>query len=292
MQTVARLELAAAEWLALCREADITPPDGFDPPAEVSEQDLEAARQALIDKELLAEDEGEEEGEEEAEEEGDDGAGDDRPAARLHPWAAIHVLVWSAPDALVRVEVSMGEVGLRGVYAVQGPLGASLFTLPDGGVELSMFETMDLGTELRRCVPEIPPQLSGRSTMSRLVPDAGAAPIEGRVPLAALADNSVPGFTPGAQGVSITQEEADLAAALTARTVGALNCLVLGGGRNGRPVLGATVVWFATDAGWVGMDPHPDGSGRQLVDLVPVDREAISSWLAPYLAQILAAVDG
>ena len=51
------------------------------------------------------------------------------------------------------------------------------------------------------------------------------------------------------------------------------------------------MVWFATDAGWVGVSPHPDGSGRQLVDLVPVDREAIGGWLAPYLARILDATD-
>jgi EspG family len=275
-QTVARLELTGPEWLVLCQAADITAPDGLEPPAEVSEEELAEARQALVDKELLTEEEGDGEG----------------PEVRIHSWTAAHVLVWTAPDALVRVEVSMGDVGLRGVYAVQGPLGVSLFTLPDGGVELSMFETMDLGAELQRCVPEIPPELSERSTMSRLVPDTAEAPIEGRVPLAALADSSVPGFTPGADGVSVTEEEAEIAAALTARTVGVLNCLVLGGGRDGRPVLGATVVWFATDAGWVGMDPHPDGSGRKLVDLIPVDREAISGWLAPYLARVLEAASG
>jgi hypothetical protein len=76
-------------------------------------------------------------------------------------------------------------------------------------------------------------------------------------------------------------------------TVGVLSCLVVGARTGeGEAALAGDVVWFATDAGWIGVRPSPDGSGRQLVDLVPVGPEALGSWLAPYLARILEVADG
>src|SRR5262245_31864694 len=174
--TAHRLELTGAEWLLLCRTAGINPPEGFSPADEPAEQDLARAERSLADRGVLQPGEA---------------------AAELHPSIAANLAVFAIPAALVYVEVSLRGGGLRAAYAVAGLLGASLFTLPDDGVELSMFPSVDLGVELRRCVPEVP-SAGGRTTMSRLVPDATTSPVHGRLPLHALSDFGItPGATPG-----------------------------------------------------------------------------------------------
>lgn len=263
-----RLTLTGPQWLALCRAAGIAPPGGFSPVEEVPEPELATAERELTEQDVLAA----------------DGSGP-------HPSIAANLAVLVAPTALVRVAVSIRDSGQRGAYAIRDPLGASLFATAGGGVELSLFPAVDLGPELRRSVPEIPPAASDRTTMARLVPGPPAAPVSGRLPLAALADHGVPSDVHS--GGRVTEAEADLAADLIARTVGVLSCLVVGARTGeGNPALAGDLVWFATDSGWVGVRPWPDGSGRQLVDLVPVEADEIGSWLAPYLARILEGTDG
>jgi hypothetical protein len=272
--TANRLELTGPEWVVLCRVAGITAPDGFSPVDEVSDEDLATAEAALAERGLLG--------------------GDDK--ADLHPWLGIALTIWVAPDVVVQVEAAIRELGARAVYVLQGPLAGSLASRPDGGVRLATFPAVELGAELRHAVPEIPTDTVGRSTMNRLVPGAGPARLQGRLPLVALTDGTSPGYLAGAAGAggpTVSQADALLAAELQARTIGVLSCLVTGSiDPQTRVGLVGNLVWYATDAGWIGMRPHPDGSGRQLVDLVPVDRTELAAWLAPYLTRVLEAVNG
>jgi hypothetical protein len=96
--------------------------------------------------------------------------------------------------------------------------------------------------------------------------------------------------------LAATRQQKVLAADVTARTIGLLRCLVVGPDNHAadhdtESLLIGQVVWLATDSGWVGLRPIPDGSGQQLVELVPVANDEIGRWLAPYVAQILEATD-
>jgi hypothetical protein len=51
------------------------------------------------------------------------------------------------------------------------------------------------------------------------------------------------------------------------------------------------VSWLATDGGWVGLRPLPDGSPRRLVDVVPVQPTDLGTWVAPAVAALLEASD-
>lgn len=274
-----RLTLTAAEWRLLCRRAGIRPPAGFgaaDPP----EPEIGAAARTLSARGVLTAD-----------------------GAVTRP-VAVNLAVWAAPRALVRAELSVRGRGLRAAYAVAGRLGASLFTLAGDAVELSLFPATALGPELVRCVPSPPEQLAAPGGIGAALSGsaAPAAPVSGRLPLAALAEYppasefARPGAVASALG--LTSAQAGLAREVTGRTVGVLRCLAIGSGSDGGSdggsgggTLAAEVVWLLTDAGWVGLRPTPDGSGRRLVDLVPVDRTAIGGWLAPYLARILELAD-
>lgn len=270
-----RLTLSGPQWALLCRRVGADPPAGFGAGADVPEDELADAEAALVDRGLLA--------------------GADRA---VHPSVLANLAVWAAPDLLVRMEISVRGAGLRAVYAVRGQLGGSLLTLPDHRVELSMFPAVRLGTELSRGVPEASQLPGGGRIGTALAAGADrAAPVRGRLPLAALAEYGPASAysSPRAAGAALglSDEEVRLAGEVTARTLGVLRCLVTGGARASRAAGGmpvAEVVWLATDAGWVGLRPRPDGSGRQLVELVPVGADAIGAWLAPYLARILEVV--
>lgn len=120
-------------------------------------------------------------------------------------------------------------------------------------------------------------------------------PPRGRLPLLALADyeptRGLSRATAAAVRLALTDTQAALAGRLTTQTLGVLHCLVVSGkgstAGHGGIVLTVGVVWLLTTTGWVGLRPEPDGSGRQLVDVVPVKREHIGGWLAPYLARTL-----
>lgn len=270
-----RLTLTAPEWTLLCRRAGIRPPDGFGA-GEATGSALAAAAATLTTRGILA-----------------TGGAPTRPVSA-------NLAVWAAPRALVRAELSVRGRGLRAAYAVAAQLGASLFTLANGGVELSLFPATALGRELVRCVSQPPEQLAAQGGIGEALAGSGTAPapVRGRLPLSALAEYApTSAFTePGAvaPALGLTAAEAALAGEIAARTVGVLRCLVSGVARGtgaSGTVLAAEVVWLLTDAGWVGLRPHPDGSGRRPVDLVPADRTEIGSWLAPYLARILEVAD-
>ncbi len=266
-----RLVLSGAEWALLCRLAGVTSPAGFGPGENVAESQPQAAAAALADRGVLL------------------------GGEQLHPSVAANLAIFARPDVLLRTDVTVGDSGLRAAHVVRGPLGCSLFALSDAGVELSMFPAVALGRELIRCVPD--PSSVDDSAGDDAIRAAfgtggvGMPPLRGRLPLAALADL---GFYPsGRMGRSPTAgAEVALAGRLTSRTSGVLHCLAVGvnraDGAHRGVVLVGDVLWLLVDAGWVGLAPRPDGSGQQQVDVVPASREEIGTWLAPYLARMLA----
>lgn len=175
-----------------------------------------------------------------------------------------------------------------------------MFALAESAVELSLFAAVHLGQELLRAVPEAPEEGVSEVQIRRgLAGEPSAAQVRGHLPLAALAEYGIIAGLTGpsdlAADLSLTGQQAALTAGIETRTVGVLRCLVVKGGIDvpspADIVLAGQVVWLLTDAGWVGIRSSPDDSGRQMVDLVPVSRQQIGSWLAPYLARILEAAD-
>ena len=118
----------------------------------------------------------------------------------------------------------------------------------------------------------------------------------GRVPVAVLAEyEATRGLfdrtdTPGA-GLGGTAAELALAADLVAGTRGAV-CTRAVVGRDEAGVGTGQAVWLATDAGWVGLAPCSTSDGRTLVEARPVERADLGTWLAPFIAGILAATPG
>ena len=152
-----------------------------------------------------------------------------------------------------------------------------MLTLPAGGVELSLAAAVRLGAELARAVPEAAavtgPWPAGEEPADRV-------PLTGRVPLALLEDRPEP---------EASDDEVALVRELERRTGGSLGCLVLG--RTGPDPTAGQVSWLATDAGWVGLRPRPDGSSRRMVDLVPVEPADLGTWVAPTVAALLGGDD-
>jgi hypothetical protein len=207
----------------------------------------------------------------------------------VHPSLAANLAVLARPDLLVRVDADLPSGAGRAVFAVAGPVGASLFALEDGAVELSMFAGTWLGRELIRAVPEPPAAGVGSS----LAPDGGSPRWDGRrVGRTALteygATRRLVGPREAAGALGLTDADADLVADLTDRTQGTLRALVHGRPHGAdRGVLVGQVVWVATDAGWFELAP----SDVDEVELVRVTRERIGTRLAPMIAQVLAEVD-
>lgn len=284
-----RLALTGPEWTVLCDLAGVRPPAGFGPEEEVPEAARAAADLALAERDVLH------------------AAGDDRT---VHPSVRGNLALWADPDAVVRLEITVRQQGLRASYAIRGQAAGSLVTLPDDGVEMSLFPATELGDELVRAVPKAPERVTEGSRIGAALagaapdrsagadpgPDTGSAVLRGRLPLAALADYAaVSQLAPDsvATQLSLSPAEAALAADVAAHTLGVLRALVVSGDRASRAagaVLAGQVIWLATDHGWCGLRPRPDGSGRQLVELVPVGHTALGGWLAPYLTRILEVV--
>ncbi len=272
-----RLTLSGTEIELLRRRAEVTLPPGFGTGADVAETALRAAVAALARRGVV-----------EPAESGDP------LECQVHPSVLANLSVLAArPRVLLRTEVSLGDTGSRAVHAVSGPLGASLFALADDAVELSMFAARDLGRELVRAVPPVEAEAGRGGIVDVLSGTSGpAAPPRGRLPLAAL-ENVGPALAFGGDAgaeragaeLGLSREELALAREVTARTTGVLRCLVIGPSGDQDTVdglLAGQVVWFATDAGWVGLEPDPDP--RRMVRLVPVAREDIGTWVAPYVA--------
>lgn len=211
--------------------------------------------------------------------------------ATVHPSVALNLRILGAPTVMVDTTVTIGGSALHGLHALAGPLGASLFALEDGAVELSLFEAVDLGRELARAVPPDEDAPASMSIMSRL--DAGdpPEPPRGEVPLSALhelgAAELLRGADPDAPAavlrrLALPAPEAELATRVASRTDGTLVSLVTA--RTGDT---GTVLWLHTDAGWSGLRPLARHEGRAMMYLEPVARTDLGVWAAPYIAAAL-----
>lgn len=207
----------------------------------------------------------------------------------VHPALLVNLAVLAQPAVLVDTTVRIGDLGTRCMHAVTGTLGASLFALPDDGVELSLFAATDLGRELARAAA-----VDHRPITTILT--GGPRPVpRGTVRLAALRELGIArllsGADPDAVAATLTTlelppAEAELAEEVSARTDGVLRSVITGRHGPDRVAVGQ-VTWLHTDAGWVGVDPVPDGSGRQLLRLSPVTAADLGTWAAPALAEVL-----
>lgn len=274
-----RLLLSAPEWALLVHASGLRPPPGFDP-GDPPTDSLPETASALADRGVVTTD-------------------SDNPTGYgpVGPVAA-NLATLAAAGAIVQLEVSTGDQGTRAVFAVVGNVGSGLIALGYGGVELSMFASVTLGGELIRAVPAAHELAGTRSALldQALGGDGGGRDLSGRLPLAALAEYGQAGELAGASGrqqvvsaLGLTAAQAWLVEQVNSRTTRVLRAVVTG--RVGDGVGLGQVVWLATDDGWVGLRPNPDGSGRRMVAVEPVDREDIGVWLAPYLARILADAD-
>jgi hypothetical protein len=264
-----RLALSAAEWSVLARHSPVElPPDVAPAPRTPGEPARRQAAEGLVGRGVLTP------------------VGDDPLGYPPVPAVAVNLALLAERRIGLRVEVGVGERGVRAVYAVGEPLAASLFALGDGAVELSMFDATRLGWELVRAVPT-PEQLAGGSgsrLRRALGGDGPAAALAGRLPLAALAAFSSDRPAPPDILSTLDGGQRALAQALGEQTVGVLRCVV--SGRAGDDIGVGQVVWLATDGGWVGVRPQPPVAGRAVVELVPVRREELGTWVAPYVAQL------
>jgi ESAT-6 protein secretion system EspG family protein len=197
----------------------------------------------------------------------------------VHPSVKINLETLAHPRIMLDTTATIGDEGLHSVHAVAGSLGASLFALADGGVELSLFAATDLGRELIRAVPD--------------APDGSGAP-SGRLPVAALQELGLASLSQDADPHAVQEvlatlrlsaAEGELAARVAGAANGGLVCAITA--RVGDAVRSGRVIWVHADGGWVGIQPDPDSSGRRMVRLEPVAREDLGVWVAPYVAEAL-----
>ena len=269
-----RLVVDAAEFALLSAASDVALPPGFLTEPAPDEAALRAAVSRLRERGVST-------------------AAQDHGPLSVRPVESVaaNLAVLAAPVLTVRIEVAVRGAGLRAVYAVAGALGASLLTLAGGGVELSMFPAAALGRELLRAVPE-PVSVSTEDGIGAALGGGVVAPLAGRVPLATLGEVVEPHRTAREEnahaldGVESSAEELALAERAREKTIGTLRALVTGRAPDGGVLVGQ-VVWLRTEGGWVGLRPDPDGTDRRMVTLVPVARESIGHWLAPFVAQLL-----
>ncbi|MFI7589846.1 hypothetical protein ACIB24_22475 [Spongisporangium articulatum] len=172
----------------------------------------------------------------------------------VHPSVQADLAVLAAPQVLLRVDAQVPAGRRLAHVALAGELVVCLVRTDDaGGVELSLAPAVRLGSEIARLVP--------------VLESATEASGEQVVPLEALDE---PGSLPYA-------------------VVGRLLVDVLAAvpGPGGAEGLRGRVVWLATDAGWVGLRPRPDGTPRQPVALVPAKAADLPGWLAPLMTTAL-----
>lgn len=260
-----RLVLSAGEFAYLVEKTGVDLPPDWMPASDVQ---IGPAESSLTKKRVVT------------------GVGDE---AEVHPSVERNLQILAGPMVLLDTIASIGVKSSHSVHAVQGPLGASLFALGDGAVELSMFASVDLGKELIRAVP--PEDPAGASLESRLGPAQEAEPLRGRLPLVALREMGAARLfraaAPEAPAAVLAQlklsgGEASLARDVADQTDGALRCLVIW--NNGT----SQVNWVHTAGGWSGPDPEPDGSDRRMVRIEPAEREDLGTWVAPAVAGALA----
>jgi hypothetical protein len=154
-----RLVLSAGEYQHLVELAEVDMPPGWKPEEAVSS----ASAESELTKRGVLERKG------------------DR--FTVHPSVLMNLRILATSMIIVDTTVSIGNRRSRSLHTVAGQLGASLFALDDGAVELSMFAAVSLGQELIRAVP--PEHDTGIS--SQLGGPAEFEPLpSGRVPLGAL----------------------------------------------------------------------------------------------------------
>lgn len=208
----------------------------------------------------------------------------------VHPSILLNLRILAGPMVMVDTTASIGSLGSRSLHAVAGELGASLFALDDGAVELSMFAAVSLGQELIRAVPAEQntriASLLGDTTSTDIVP-------HGRVPLDALHELGVAellasadsrAFTAVTKRLDLPADQAELVQRVS-QSNGGLQCVVTA--RIGEEIAATVVVWLHGDSGWCGLLPDPDGSGNHMVRLVPAAREDLGTWVAPLIAGAL-----
>jgi len=281
-----RLVLSRAEWSVLADQSpielppDLRPPGGLrsstEPSLGLTSEERRAAARHLVDRGVLTE------------------RGSDPlryPPVRS---VAANLALLVAHRVGVRIDVGIGRYGVRAAYVLTEAVGASLFTLADGAVELSMFPAARWGWELVRAVPTSEQLETSGVRIRRALRSEEDTPLTGLVPLAALARATPEGppwaasFVDDIDGLpDLDDDERALARAAAARTVGLLRCLVAGRVGDGTGL--GQVVWLAADDGWVGAAPDLPDRGRPMVRLMPVSREDLPTWVAPYVAQILEA---
>ncbi|MGW6934625.1 hypothetical protein ACWGE0_31505 [Lentzea sp. NPDC054927] len=258
-----RLVLTAGELAYLVERTGVELPPSWMPSADIG-----PAEAGLIKKRVV------------------DGVG-----GEVHRSVVKNLEILALPMVMLDTVAAIGDKGLHSMHTIAGPLGASLFELGTGAVEMSMFASADLGKELIRAVP--PEDADVESSVESRLGGGGPepTPLRGRLPLAALQEmgaarlfrDADPGGPAAAvAALSLSGSEAALAQQVATETDGALRCLVVG--RNG---VTSQVSWVHTDGGWSGLDPEPDGSGRRMVRLEPAAREDLGTWVAPAVAGAL-----
>ncbi|MBV9139598.1 MAG: hypothetical protein JO115_01520 [Pseudonocardiales bacterium] len=209
----------------------------------------------------------------------------------VHPSVLINLRTLTTPMIIVDTTVSIGNRESRSLHTLAGQLGASLFALEDGAVELSMFAAVNLGQELIRAVPAEPD--SGISSVLGGSADREPLP-SGRVPLGALHELGLAALLAGAdpdapravlEGLDLPADQAYLARHVS-RSDGVLRSLVTA--RTPSGVTSSVVLWLHLESRWLGILPDPDGSGRHLVRLEPVSRTDLGTWVAPFIAGVLS----
>jgi hypothetical protein len=209
----------------------------------------------------------------------------------VHPSVLLNLRILARPMVMVDTTASIGSRSSRSLHAVAGELGASLFALDDGAVELSMFAAVTLGQELIRAVPV--EQDTGIAALLGDATSTEALP-QGRVPLNALHELGVAellapadslAFTAVTERLDLSADQAELVKRAS-RSNGGLQCVVTA--RIGEEIASTVVVWLYVDSGWLGLLPDPDGSGKQMVRLAPAAREDLGTWVAPLIAGALS----
>jgi hypothetical protein len=255
-----RLRLAAGEYAYLVNRLGLSMPPGWEPRPE----DLPRTEPPdLVERGVLGE-----EGE-------------------VHRSVAENLRILAGPQAMLDTTATIGGSGLHGLHAIAGHLGASLFELGGGAVELSLFAATGLGEELIRAVPPEPTAEPGGT-----LGDAPDHPLGGPVPLVALRELGIAELMRGADpnapaevlaGLGLPRAEAELAAEVASRINGGLVCQVTA--RMEQGVRSARVVWLHAGGGWLGLRPD---TGRRVL-LEPVTRADLGIWVTPAIS---AAVGG
>lgn len=261
-----RLALSAAEYAYLVGRLELSMPPGWEPAPDTAPA---AQEEPLAKCGVLS------------------GAGD---LLAVHPSVVVNLRILAGPQVMLETTAAIEGRGLHSLHAVAGRLGASLFALAEGGVELSMFAAVDLGRELIRAVPP-----EEHTAIASVLGGPVAQPLRGRVRVEALHELGIAALMHEADSqapaavlaeLDLAAGEAELARQATSRTDGTLRCAMTGRMPDG--VTTDQVAWLHTDAGWVGMRPDPDGSGRRMVRLEPAARQDLGTWVAPFVAAVLS----